>query len=186
MSLFVYGLINDADFFLWLEQNGSSLIDGNKDLQAQAILKSCAAKAKIVAQDECESGIRALLNLGHTFAHALEAEVGYGDTLLHGEAVAIGMIMAFELSQQLGFCPKSDVNRVRNHLKNVGLPTNLEGVANDTWTPERLVHNMVLDKKSEAGSIVLILARAIGSSFIYKEIDPKKLEAFLANALNAA
>ena len=87
-----YGLINDPDFFHWLEQNGSSLIDGNKELQAQAILRSCAAKAKIVAQDEYESGIRALLNLGHTFAHALEAEVGYGETLLHGEAVSIGMI----------------------------------------------------------------------------------------------
>ncbi len=181
-----YGLIKDADFFFWLEENASALIKGNKSLQAHAILKSCASKAKIVAQDECESGVRALLNLGHTFAHALESEVGYGDSLLHGEAVSIGMIMAFDLSYQLGFCQETDANRVRNHLNNIGLPTNLMGLADGTWTPERLLSHMSLDKKAENGSIKLILARAIGSSFIARDVDPLKLKDFLTNALNAA
>ena len=181
-----YGLINDAEFFFWLEQNGASLINGNKDLQAHAILKSCKSKANIVAQDEFEGGVRALLNLGHTFAHALEAESGYEKNLLHGEAVSIGMTMAFELSHQLGFCTKSDAGRVRNHLKNIGLPTDLKGVVNETWTPERLIYQMGLDKKSEDGSIILILARAIGSSFVSKDVEPKKIKAFLNNALDAA
>tara|TARA_B100000676_G_C17983311_1_gene790376 strand:+ start:12 stop:1154 length:1143 start_codon:yes stop_codon:yes gene_type:complete len=181
-----YSLINDAEFFSWLEVNGSSLIKGNKDLQAQAILKSCAVKAKIVAEDERESGIRALLNLGHTFAHALEAEVGYSDKLLHGEAVSIGMMMAFELSQQLGFCHETDVERVRAHLNKIGLPASLAGIANDKWTPKRLINHMALDKKTEGGSMTFILAHAIGLSFIFRDIDPKKLDTFLANALNTA
>jgi 3-dehydroquinate synthase len=181
-----YGLINDAEFFSWLEENAASLLDGDKALQAHAVLKSCASKAGIVAQDERETGVRALLNLGHTFAHALEAEIGYGDSLLHGEAVSIGMVMAFDLSHRLGLCPEADATRVRNHLVNIGLPTNLKGLADNTWTPERLVSHMGLDKKAEAGSIIFILARAIGSSFIARDVDPEELQIFLADALTAA
>jgi len=181
-----YGLINDAEFFSWLEENAASLLDGDKALQAHAVLKSCASKADIVAQDERETGARALLNLGHTFAHALEAEIGYGDSLLHGEAVSIGMVMAFDLSHRLGLCPEADATRVRNHLVNIGLPTNLKGLADNTWTPERLVSHMGLDKKAEAGSIIFILARAIGSSFIARDVDPEELQIFLADALTAA
>jgi 3-dehydroquinate synthase len=181
-----YGLIKDAEFFLWLEKNATSLLNGDKALQAHAILKSCAGKASIVAQDEYENGVRALLNLGHTFAHALEAEVGYGDKLLHGEAVSIGMVMAFDLSHRLGLCQKADANRVRNHLDSIGLPTNLVGIADHSWTPERLVSQMGLDKKAEAGSIIFILARAIGSSFISRDVNPIELQAFLADTLSAA
>ena len=146
-------------------------------------MKSCVCKADIVAQDERETGVRALLNLGHTFAHALEAEVGYADSLLHGEAVSIGMVMAFDLSHRLGICSQADAARVRNHLHNIGLPTDLKGLANDTWTPERLVTHMGLDKKAEAGSIIFILAHAIGSSFIARDVDPEELQVFLADAL---
>jgi 3-dehydroquinate synthase len=181
-----YGLIKDFKFFLWLEENAASLLDGNKALQSHAIMKSCATKANIVAQDERESGVRALLNLGHTFAHALEAEVGYNGKLLHGEAVSIGMVMAFDLSHRLGYCQKADADRVRNHLDSAGLPTSLTGLADDTWAPERLVTHMSLDKKAEAGSIVFVLASAIGSSFIARDINPKELHAFLADALSAA
>ena len=180
-----YGLIQDAKFFEWLEKNAASLLNGNKILQAHAIMKSCAAKANIVAQDERENGVRAILNLGHTFAHALEAEVGYNEKLLHGEAVSIGMVMAYELSSRLGFCKKADANRVRNHLDSIGLPTSLTGLADNTWTPERLVTHMDLDKKVEAGSIVFILAHGIGSSFIARDVKPKDLLTFLADALNA-
>jgi 3-dehydroquinate synthase len=180
-----YGLINDAEFFSWLEKNAAPLLDGNKALQAHAVLKSCTSKANIVAQDERETGGRALLNLGHTFAHALEAETGYGDSLLHGEAVSIGMVMAFDLSHRLGLCSESDATRVRNHLDNIGLPTNLKGLADNTWTPERLVTHMGLDKKTEAGSIIFILARAIGSSFIARDVGPEELLVFLADALTA-
>lgn len=181
-----YGLIKDAEFFLWLEENATYLLEGDKALQAHAILKSCASKASIVAQDECENGVRALLNLGHTFAHALEAEVGYSDRLLHGEAVSIGMVMAFDLSHRLGLCQKADANRVRNHLDSIGLPTNLVGIADNTWTPDRLVRQMGLDKKAEAGSIIFILARAIGSSFISRDVNPTELQDFLADTLSAA
>jgi len=181
-----YGLINDGDFFSWLEENAASLLDGDKALQAHAVLKSCACKADIVAQDERETGVRALLNLGHTFAHALEAEVGYNDSLLHGEAVSIGMVMAFDLSHRLGLCPQADATRVRQHFDKIGLPTDLKGLANETWTPERLIDHMGLDKKAEAGSIIFILARAIGSSFIARDVDPEELQIFLADALTVA
>ena len=181
-----YGLIKDAEFFTWLEENASSLLNGDKALQAHAVLKSCASKADIVAQDECETGGRALLNLGHTFAHALEAAIGYDDSLLHGEAVSIGMVMAFDLSHRLGLCCEADATRVRKHLDNIGLPTNLKGLADNTWTPERLVTHMGLDKKVEAGSIIFILAHAIGSSYITRDVDPEELLVFLVVYLTAA
>jgi len=178
-----YGLINDPDFFFWLGENGPALLDGDKSLQCQAILKSCASKAAIVAADEREFGVRALLNLGHTFGHALEAEVGYGDTLLHGEAVSIGMVMAFELSHRLGLCSETDAQQVRSHLCKVGLPTDLKELDTSSWTPKRLMDHMGLDKKTEAGKIIFVLARAIGEAFTTAEVTPDALRSFLADAL---
>ncbi len=179
-----YGLINDAAFFSWLEGNANALLAGERTLQRQAVLKSCTSKAAIVAADEREFGVRALLNLGHTFGHALEAETGYGEDLLHGEAVSIGMVMAFDLSVRLGLCPKADAIRVRDHLAGVGLPTDLKGLNTASWTPERLMEHMGLDKKAEAGTIVFVLARAIGEAFISADVAPAELHAFLAAALN--
>lgn len=178
-----YGLIGDADFFAWLEANAAALLAGDKDLRKQAILKSCASKAAIVAEDEREAGKRALLNLGHTFGHALETETGYGDALLHGEAVAIGMVMAFELSARLGLCSESDAARVRGHLAQVGLPVGLAGLAAPSWSAERLIAHMGLDKKTEAGNLVFILARAVGDAFIARDVDPRTLGSVLADAL---
>lgn len=178
-----YGLINDPVFFSWLEDNAAALLDGDMDLRRHAVLESCACKAAIVAGDERENGPRALLNLGHTFGHALEAETGYGDELLHGEAVSIGMVMAFDLSRRLGLCPEADWIRVRRHLQRAGLPVCLRGLAGPSWTPERLLAHMGLDKKAEGGNINLILVRAIGKAFITGEVDPGELRAFLADAL---
>jgi 3-dehydroquinate synthase len=178
-----YGLINDPDFFSWLEENGASLLDGEQSLQRHAVLTSCASKAAIVAADEREIGVRALLNLGHTFGHALEAEVGYGDALLHGEAVSIGMVMAFGLSRRLGLCSKADAVRVRDHLGGVGLPIDLSGLDSASWTPERLMAHMGLDKKSEGGTIIFVLARAIGDAFIAADVAPDELRAFLDDTL---
>ncbi len=178
-----YGLINDPQFFSWLEGNAAALLKGDKDLQRHAVLTSCASKAAIVAKDERESGVRALLNLGHTFGHALEAETGYGDTLLHGEAVSIGMVMAFDLSVRMGLCPEKDAARVRSHLEGIGLATDLKELATPTWTPERLVAHMGLDKKAEGGTLVFVLARAIGDAFISRDVAPAELHAFLSDSL---
>jgi 3-dehydroquinate synthase len=179
-----YGLINDPALFSWFEENAGSLLDGDKDMQRHAVIKSCASKAALVAQDERETGNRALLNLGHTFGHALEAETGYGDALLHGEAVSIGMVMAFDLSVRMGLCPQADARRVRSHLDSVGLPTSLKGLATPSWTADRLIAHMGLDKKAEAGTIVFILASAIGEAFVCRDVNPGELHTFLIDALN--
>ena len=179
-----YGLINDPEFFSWLEENAAALLAGDKDLLRHAVLKSCTSKAIIVAEDEREMGKRALLNLGHTFGHALEAETGYGDDLLHGEAVSIGMVMAFDLSVQLGLCPEADALRVRKHMDGIDLPTGLKNIANSSWTPERLMAHMGLDKKAEAGNIIFVLARAIGKAFIARDVQPNTLRTFLADSLD--
>ncbi len=130
-----YGLIRDRAFFDWLEQNGAALVKGDAELRRQAVLKSCRDKAEIVAADEREAGERALLNFGHTFGHALEAEAGFGQALLHGEAVALGMLMAFDLSARLGLCPKESARRVRQHFEQVGLKTELGLVDADSFWP---------------------------------------------------
>ncbi len=180
-----YGLIDRPDFFAWLEANGKPLLEGDMDARRHAVLTSCAAKAAVVAADEREGGQRALLNLGHTFGHALEAETGYGEKLLHGEAVAIGMVMALDLSVELGLCPPDDRDRAKRHLEDIGLPTGLEGLADDGWTVDKLMGHMVLDKKVQDGHITFILARGIGQSFIARDVDsgPVRtvLEAHLSN-----
>lgn len=162
-----YGLIGDAAFFAWLERKGAAVCAGEGAACRQAIGVSCAAKARVVAADEREAGERALLNLGHTFGHALEAEAGYGGTLLHGEAVAIGMTMAFALSARLGLCAQGPAERVRAHLRSVGLPTSLgELTPPPVWSAAALVGHMSHDKKVEGGRVRFILARDIGAAFI--------------------
>jgi 3-dehydroquinate synthase len=170
-----YGLIRDRDFFAWLEQSGAALVKGDAGLRAEAVRKSCAAKAEMVAADERETGARALLNLGHTFGHALEAETGFGASLLHGEGVAIGMRLAFDLSVRLGFCPAADATRMRRHFEAVGLP-----VAMPKLDPEAILAQMRRDKKVKDGQISLILVRGIGQAFIERAVSPETLLEFLS------
>ncbi|MFO1058052.1 MAG: 3-dehydroquinate synthase [Dongiaceae bacterium] len=180
-----YGLLGDAPFFDWLEAHGAALLAGDPDLRREAVRRSCAAKAAIVAADEREGGQRALLNLGHTFGHALEAELGYDDRLLHGEAVAIGMVMAFALSARLGHCTPEDAARVRRHLEAVGLPTRPPAFQGVAWEPGRLIHHMGRDKKVAAGRITFILASGIGRAFTSRTVPPDALAATLGQAIAA-
>jgi len=179
-----YGLIDDAPFFEWCETDGRRLIDGDAQARRYAVHHCCAAKARIVAEDERETGVRALLNLGHTFGHALEAETGYGDRLLHGEAVAIGTLMAFDLSHRMELCSGQDTGRVAAHFEAAGLKTGLKGIADGKWSPERLVGHMSKDKKVEAGTIAFILTRGIGQAFITRDVDLEEVKKVLADALD--
>jgi len=172
-----YGLIGDAGFFAWLEANGAKLIGGDSAARRHAIATSCRAKAAIVAGDERESGARALLNLGHTFGHALEAECGFGDEMLHGEAVAIGMAMAFRLSVALGLAPAADAARLERHLAAIGLPVGLP--ANRPWDSDRLLHHMAGDKKVADGKITFVLARGIGDGILARDIPQAAVRAVL-------
>ncbi len=178
-----YGLIDRPDFFSWLEKDGPRLLDGDSQCRRHAVLTSCAAKAAIVAADEHEKGRRALLNLGHTFGHALEAETGYGGELAHGEAVAIGMVMAFDLSVRLGFCPEADADRIRAHLRSVGLPTDLSALKTPSWTADGLLAHMARDKKVKDGAMTFILARGIGRAFITRDVPEKGILDLLQTAL---
>jgi 3-dehydroquinate synthase len=175
-----YGLIGDRKFYDWLEANGAALLAGDAALRQEAVLRSCAAKASIVALDERESGKRALLNFGHTFGHALEALTGFGKSLLHGEAVALGMQLAFDLSARLGFCPPTAAERVRRHLSALGLPTALTAIP--SATPNALIAAMQKDKKVSGARLTLVLARDIGEAFLCRDVLPATLAAFLADA----
>lgn len=179
-----YGLIDDAGFFDWLTEHGRQVCDGDGAARRQAIVTSCRAKARIVAEDERESGRRALLNLGHTFGHALEAEAGYGDGLLHGEAVAVGMVMAFDLSVRLGLCPAADAERVRRHLADIGLPTTPSTVGL-SCTPASLLAHMQQDKKVRDGRIAFVLVRGIGQAFIAEDVDTGTVVDLLTDAIAA-
>ncbi len=179
-----YGLIGDGDFFAWLETHADDLIAGDRAARRHAVIKSCDAKARIVAADERETWIRALLNLGHTFGHALEVETGYGERLLHGEAVAIGMVLAFELSVRLGHCAPADAARVRALLGAIGLPTspaNLPGGGDGA--ADRLVAHMAQDKKVRDGRVMFVLARGIGDAYLSLEVDLDDVRALLDDAL---
>jgi 3-dehydroquinate synthase len=154
-----YGLIGDAAFFAWCEAHGRALIDGDPAARAYAVAVSCRAKAAIVGADEREAGSRALLNFGHTFGHALEAESGYGADLLHGEAVAIGMIMAMDLSVRLGLCPAADRDRAAAHLAAIGLPVRYKPT-----DPDALIAHMTRDKKVRDGTVTFVLSRGIGQA----------------------
>jgi 3-dehydroquinate synthase len=177
-----YGLIEDAPFFAWLEEHGSDVIRGDPDARRKAIATAVAGKARIVEEDEREtSGRRALLNLGHTFGHALEAETGYSDRLFHGEAVALGCVLAFDFSVERGLCPSEDAQRARAHFTDVGLPTTLTEFGL-TGMGERLAAHMAHDKKREGGRTAFILARGIGQAFVDKAVDLVDVAAFLDKA----
>lgn len=178
-----YGFIDDLAFFEWLDSNGPALLDGDRDLRRHAVLTSCAAKARVVAEDELETGKRALLNLGHTFGHALEAETGYGDALLHGEAVAIGTAMAFDLSLRLDLCSAADATRATAHMNAVGLPTDLTTLDTKGWTVEALMDHMSRDKKVEGGKLTFILARGLGKAFITRDVSEASVRDLLAHWL---
>lgn len=174
-----YGLIDDSDFFAWCEQEGEKLLTGDPAAREYAIERSVQAKAAIVADDEREtSGRRALLNLGHTFGHALEADTGFSDTLLHGEGVAAGMALAFRYSARLGLCPVEDAERVTAHLHSVGLPHDLAS-AHVQGDGASLVAHMLHDKKMAAGTLPFLLARGIGRTFLSKDVMLKDVAAFL-------
>ena len=178
-----YGLINDSAFFTWLESHGTSVCDGSADAQRKAIVSSCTAKAAIVAEDEHEGGQRALLNLGHTFAHALEIETGFSDVMLHGETVSIGIVMAFDLSVAMGLCPAEDAARVRRHFATVGLPTNLQPIQGIVWDPIQLIGHMSSDKKVKDGRNTFILVRGIGKAFLSAEVMQDDLLTVIEGAI---
>jgi 3-dehydroquinate synthase len=174
-----YGLIDDPAFFAWCEANVRQLLGGASEARLEAIGKSVAAKARIVGEDEREtSGRRALLNLGHTFGHALEAETGFSDRLLHGEAVAAGMALAFRFSAAQGLCSAEDARRVTDHLAAAGLPTTL-GAAGVDARGDALVAHMLHDKKMEGGRLPFLLARGIGQTFLDKQVDLATVAHFL-------
>ncbi|MET1045191.1 MAG: 3-dehydroquinate synthase [Hyphomicrobium sp.] len=174
-----YGLLGDANFFSWLEANWQGVFGNNGPALTHAIETSVAAKAAIVARDETETGDRALLNLGHTFGHALEAWTGYSDRLLHGEGVAIGMCMAFRLSEEQGFCPAGTSERVTTHLKAVGLPTRIADIPGGAPDAAELQRLMGQDKKVKAGKMTFILVRGIGQAFVTRDVAPATVLAFL-------
>ena len=177
-----YGLIDDADFFAWCEANGAKLLAGDAAARTHAIAYSVAAKARIVGDDEFEtSGRRALLNLGHTFGHALEAEAGFSDRLLHGEAVAAGCALAFGFSAAQGLCDAADAARVAAHWRESGLPDGLTAAGIDA-PASRLVEHMRHDKKASAGRIPFLLARGIGQTYLDRDVDLRAVEAFLGAA----
>ncbi len=182
-----YGLIDDPEFFAWLEQNSGAVISGDPSARQRAVEVCCRAKARVVAADERESGVRALLNLGHTFGHALESMAGYGQDLLHGEGVSIGMVMAYDLSVRLGLCPQEDADRVRDHLLKVGLPVSPAAVPclRNHWSPDRMLGYIAQDKKVSDGRFTFILARGIGKAFITQDVNVETLNAVLEDSLAA-
>ncbi len=179
-----YGLLGDAAFFSWLEQNRAAIFAGTS-ARAEAIATSCRMKAAIVARDERETGDRALLNLGHTFGHALEAATGYSQRLLHGEGVAIGMVLAFEFSARLGLLDPAAAQRVAAHLAQAGLPTQIHHIDNANFSVEQLMTAIRQDKKVVRGTLTFILNRAIGDSFVAKDVNEADVAAFLAEKLGA-
>jgi 3-dehydroquinate synthase len=172
------GLIGAPDFFTWLETNWRAVAAGWPERE-EAIANACRAKAAIVAADEREGGIRALLNLGHTFGHALEAATGYSGRLLHGEGVSIGMVLAFGLSAKLGYCRPDDVRRVVAHLADVGLPTRISQIPGERPDVDTLMGLMAQDKKVSRGKITFILAKGIGRAFIAKDVPIDAVRRFL-------
>ncbi len=178
-----YGLIQDLGFFNWLEANGQKICDLDKDAIAHAIEMSCKAKADMVQSDETEQGNRALLNLGHTFGHALEAEAGYGGILLHGEAVAIGMVMAFDLSYRMGLCSQDEVDRVEQHLAQIGLPTTAASIEGLSTSVDKLIAAMGHDKKIKDGKLTFVLVNAIGEAFLSSDVSMDTVRDVLRDSL---
>jgi len=181
-----YGVLGDHQFFTWLEANHAEIVRGGA-AREHAIATSCRAKAGVVSRDERENGERALLNLGHTFGHALEAATGFSDRLFHGEGVSVGMVLAAQLSAQLGMIAESDAVRVQHHLADVGLPTKLQDIAGFTQEgladADALMALMAQDKKVKRGKLTFILLQAIGQAVISNDVDPATVRAFLHQKL---
>ncbi len=178
-----YGLLGDEQFFNWLEMNGPALKSGDVDARIYAVKRSCEMKSEIVARDEKERGDRALLNLGHTFGHALEAATGYSDRLLHGEGVSIGCALAFETSQRLGHCSQEAPSRVREHFAEMGMSVDLSDIPGKLPDVDGLIGLMSQDKKVRSGEIVFIMANEIGNTFVARDVDLEVVRSVLGNAL---
>lgn len=178
-----YGLLGDAAFFDWLEDTAKDMAAGDMDARVRAVTRSCEMKAEIVMRDETEQGDRALLNLGHTFCHALEAATGYSDRLLHGEGVAIGCALAFELSARLGLCSQEDPSRVRAHLKALGMKTDIADIPGKMPDAKTLMSLMMQDKKVKDGKLRFILVRGIGDAFITSDVPQDAVLSVLNDAL---
>ena len=174
-----YALIGQDLRFDWLEDHGPAILSGDRLMREETVSQCITAKARLVEADpEDRTGVRALLNFGHTFGHAIESAAGLG-TVLHGEAVAVGMALAFDFSAELGLCPHADAERVRRHLRGAGLPTTLADTGVDRGA---LLPLMGADKKNEGGSLRLVLTRGIGDAFVARDVDPGRLADFLARA----
>ncbi|MBU2982513.1 3-dehydroquinate synthase [Lentibacter algarum] len=178
-----YGLLGDLGFFEWLEENGPKLAAGDAAARLEAVRRSVQMKADIVARDETEKGERALLNLGHTFCHALEAATGYSDRLLHGEGVAIGCALAFETSARLGLCSQEAPSRVRAHLKDMKMKSDISDISGELPDAAELMKLMMQDKKVSAGTLNFIMARDIGQAFVTSDIDHFTVKSVLTDAL---
>jgi 3-dehydroquinate synthase len=186
-ELVKYGLLGDAAFFSWLEANWREVFSGGtssgNSAREHAIAVACRAKAAIVARDERETGERALLNLGHTFGHALEAACGFSNRLLHGEAIAAGMALAFEFSARQGLLPAAEAERATRHLAEVGLPARLKDIPGPLPSVDQLMELIAQDKKVKRGMLTFILVRGIGAAFIEAGVDPGEVRAFLSEKL---
>jgi 3-dehydroquinate synthase len=174
-----YGALGDADFFNWLEANAAKAMAGDENALVKAVAHSCQMKADIVARDERETGDRALLNLGHTFGHALEAATGFSSRLNHGEGVAIGMALAFQLSVKLGLCPGQDADRFIRHLKAVGLPTAIADIPGSRASADELVAHMAHDKKVADGKLTFILLKGLGQAFVTRDVPLEAVKTVL-------
>ena len=178
-----YGLLGDADFFAWCDSNGAAMLSGDAALREYAVAHSVAAKARIVAEDEFETtGKRALLNLGHTFGHALEAQTGFSDRLLHGEAVALGMVLAARYSARCQLMPKASAEHVARHIAGAGLPSELSGLGFNCDGAALTAH-MLHDKKMDAGTLPFVLMRGIGEAFLAKDVELADIARFLDEEL---
>ncbi|HKX80048.1 MAG TPA: 3-dehydroquinate synthase [Novosphingobium sp.] len=181
-----YGLIGDADFFAWCDENGGKLLAGDAAAREYAVAYSVAAKARIVAEDERETtGARALLNLGHTFGHALEAETGYSERLLHGEGVALGMVLAARYSARRGLMPMASADHIASHFADVGMPRDIAALGLDCGG-EMLARHMLHDKKMDAGTLPFVLMRGIGKAYLDREVSLEDVSAFLDEELTRA
>lgn len=178
-----YGLLGDKGFFEWLEAAAPTIMRGDAQARIHAIKRSCEAKARIVAEDETETGVRALLNLGHTFGHALESATNYSQRLLHGEGVAIGMVQAFRFSERLKLCAPGTSERVALHLKGVGLPTHVSQIPGDLPPAATLLEMMRQDKKAQGGKLTFILVKGVGEAFIAKDVPDHDVLDFLTEDL---
>jgi len=180
-----YGLIDDEPFYFWLEENQRAIFAGDRVLRGEMVARCCAAKTRFVLADEKETGIRALLNLGHTFGHALEKATGYSDRLLHGEGVAIGMVLAHGFSARLGLAPSQDTGRIAAHLKSAGLPTPIADIPGQTPTTDVLLDAMAQDKKVVRGALTFILTRGIGQAFIEKNVEADGVRTYVEEMRHA-